>query len=300
MLTADPIAGYTQTVLAPQLRQVGLNARQREVVAADVSMRLESLLFHWADVWFRRTLLVLGLEEASFWQPLQASLEVRALVVVAVRNSLVEDLGCGQAFTPELRSEKPLISDEQMPAITGAAIQYFQAANLDALQAPPSSDLFGELPNRFPLAWHVLSLVGNSAETEVACTLPEAKDPAIRLPTHVDAARETAIVESGIDPRINEPLALALKQVETGAIPIFFTPSFKGITREPAKLLAVIDHVLRHGGTLLTPNYLLSPTLVCRRDPLLRPAHSISAIRGKVRNLTGLTPRHREALAALS
>ena len=87
------IQGYTQSVLLPQLRSLGLSKRQREIVLEDVSRRLESLLFHWGDQAFRRTILTLGTEEATFWEPQTASLEIRSLVVVTVRNSLIEDLG---------------------------------------------------------------------------------------------------------------------------------------------------------------------------------------------------------------
>jgi hypothetical protein len=95
--TMTVIQGYTQSLLLPQLRALTLSKRQLAIVVEDVSRRLESLLFHWNDFAFRRTILTLGTEEASFWEPLTASLEIRSLVVVAIRNSLIEDLG---AFHP--------------------------------------------------------------------------------------------------------------------------------------------------------------------------------------------------------
>ena len=63
------IQSYTQSVLLPQLRSLALSKRQRAIVLEDVSRRLESLLFHWSDLAFRRTILILGTEEASFWEP---------------------------------------------------------------------------------------------------------------------------------------------------------------------------------------------------------------------------------------
>ena len=74
------IQGYTQSVLLPQLRSLGLSKRQREIVVEDVLRRLESLLFHWSDQAFRRTILTLGTEEATFWEPQTANLEIRSLV----------------------------------------------------------------------------------------------------------------------------------------------------------------------------------------------------------------------------
>src|SRR4051794_9295670 len=98
------IQGYTQSVLLPQLRSLGLSKRQREIVVEDVSRRLESLLFHWSDQAFRRTILMLGTEEATFWEPQTANLEVRSLVAVTIRNSLIEDLGASHPYTKILES----------------------------------------------------------------------------------------------------------------------------------------------------------------------------------------------------
>jgi hypothetical protein len=99
------VQGYTQSVLAPQLESLGLTQRQREIVVNDVTERLESLLSHWSDVPFRRAVLAMGTEEASFWEPRNASIEIRSLAVVAVRNSLVTDLNASRAYTKTLRSQ---------------------------------------------------------------------------------------------------------------------------------------------------------------------------------------------------
>ena len=128
------IQGYIQFVLLPQLRSLALTKRQRAIVVEDVSRRLESLLFHWSDLEFRRTILILGTEEASFWEPQTASLEIRSLVVVAIRNSLIEDLGAFHPYTKVLESRKKQLRDEQMPSITSEATSYFEAANLDLVR----------------------------------------------------------------------------------------------------------------------------------------------------------------------
>src|ERR1700730_2726779 len=79
------IQGYTQSILIPQLRSIGLTKRQRKIVVEDVTLRLESLLPHWNDMPFRCTVLAIGTEEASYWEPRNANIEIRSLVVVAVR-----------------------------------------------------------------------------------------------------------------------------------------------------------------------------------------------------------------------
>jgi hypothetical protein len=293
------VHGYTQSVLAAQLNSLGLTQRQREIVVNDVTERLESLLYHWSDVPFRRTMLAIGTEEASFWEPRSATIEIRSLTVVAVRNSLVTDLNASRAFTRALRSHRELLPDRQMPWITSEAIKYFQAVNLDAIQLQPQRDIFGSLPRRFPNAWQVLSLLGNSSDREIACNLPmTVAEPLDFLASGAGVLRHSEI-ESGVDPGLNHFLADVLKQVERKEIGPFLSSSFKGITRNPEKLLSIIDHVLRFGGTVLTPNYLLSPTYLARREPLLRPAHFGSELPAQIANPDGLSTRHREALAAI-
>jgi hypothetical protein len=294
------IAGYTQSILVPQLRSLGLNRRQREMVVADVTRRLASLLAHWSDLPFRRTLLLLGSEEASFWEPAGSSLDIRSLVVLAVRNSLITDLNASRAHTRALRSPKPLLPDERMPWITGEAIGYFQRVNLGAVRVQPGQDLFGSLPGRFPNAWHVLSLLGRSADTEIACELPMANAEPMVFPLSPRKVERHTVIASGMDPGLDPHLAEILRQIERRELDLLFSFAFKGITRNPEKLLSIIDHVLCHGGTVLTPNYLLSPAHLARRQPLLRPAHYSWEIPAQIANTAGLSRRHREALASLA
>jgi hypothetical protein len=248
---------------------------------------------------FRRAILLVGTEEASFWEPRPASLEIRSLVVVAIRNSLVEDLGASRPYFKSLQSRRPLLPDERMPWITTAAIKYFGSASFDNLRVEPKQDVFGDLPRRFPNAWRVLSLLGTSSDSEIECDLPTAESDPIELPASGIHVQHHTVVASGIDPRLDDQLLRVMSQVKAGELGLFFSPSFKGITRNPEKLLSIVDHVLRYGGTVLTPNYLLSPTYLARREPLLRPAHGNSEIKAKAANPEGLNERHREALASL-
>lgn len=292
------IQGYTQSILVPQLRSIGLTKRQRKIVAEDVAQRLESMLSHWSDVPFRRTVLAIGTEEASYWEPTSAGIDIRSLVVVAVRNSLLTDLNATRAYTKALRSPREFLPDQQVPWITGEAINYFQAANLDTVQAHPKPDIFGSLPHRFPNAWHVLSLLGNSSDKEIAYKLPMTQAEPMEFSAGRASVKHSEI-ESGIDPNLNDFLADVLRKVASKELDPFFSFSFKGITRNPEKLLSIIDHILRFGGTVLTPNYLLSPVYLARRNPLLRPAHFSCEIAAQVANPDGLSERHREALASI-
>jgi hypothetical protein len=290
------VQGYTQSILVPQLGSLGLTKRQRKIVAEDVTQRLESLLSHWSDVPFRRTVLAIGTEEATFWEPCSASLEIRSLVVVAVRNSLVTDLNATRAYTKALRSPREFLPDHQMPWITGEAINYFQATNLDTVQVQPKRDLFGSLPRRFPNAWHVLSVLGNSSDREIAYNLPMTKAEPVDFSGCRAGDKEYTDIEAGFDPSLNDYLAEVLRKIERKELCLFFSSSFKSITRNPEKLLSIIDHILRCGGTVVTPNYLLSPHYLARRAAALRPAHFTYEIGAQIANPDGLSERHREAL----
>jgi hypothetical protein len=293
------VGGYTQSILVPQIRSLGLSKRQWEIVVDDVTQRLESLLSHWNDEPFRRTILVLGTEEASFWEPHTASLDIRSLVVVAVRNSLIEDLGAYHPYTKALQSREVPLPDERMPWITSEAVKYFESANLDGIQVQPARDLFGDLSRRFPNAWYALSLLGGSSENEIAWELPMAEVQPMDISASHKDIQHVNVIASGIDPRLDDHLVDTLRRIKLREAELFFSPSFKHITRNPEKLLSIIDDLLRYGGTVLTLNYLLSPSCLARRKPLIRPAHYTSEIEGQVGNLDGLTGRHKELLALL-
>jgi hypothetical protein len=186
-----------------------------------------------------------------------------------------------------------------MPWVTGEAIKYFQAAALDTAQIQASQDMFGSLPGRFPNAWHVLSLLANSSNDEITCELPMAITEPINVSNLRGCTEGHTVIESGIDPGIDRYLRDALRQIERRKAGALTTPSFKHITRNPGKLLSVIDHILRFGGAVLTPNYLLSPTYLARRNPLLRPIHCSNEMASRLANSKGLSQRHREALASL-
>ncbi len=264
-----------------------------------MSRRLESLLSRWSDFAFRRTILVLGTEEASFWEPQTASLEIRSLVVVAIRNSLIEDLGASHPYTKALETRQNQLRDEQMPSITSEATKFLEAASLDVAPVQPKRDLFGDLPHRYPNAWHALSLLGGSSENEIAYELPIALADSMETSDSQWKVEHHNVVASGMDPRLDAQLVEILRRIKLAEAPLFFSPCFKFITRNPQKLLFVIDHVLRYGGTLMTPNYLLSPSYLARRSPLIRPAHYTSEIEAQVANPHGLVERHKELLASL-
>jgi hypothetical protein len=290
----DFVETYTKRVLATRLGGYALDARQRKRICADVHTRLASLLSHWGDERFRRTVLMLGNEEATFWEPDDASLDVRSLVVLGVRNSLIEDLN----HAP--RGHKQVLLDEDMPPLTGEAIDYFR--NIDLAHGPvrPAADLFGSLPRRFPNAWRCLAVLAYAGENETCYVLDEVKaEPLEIAPAPLrSVGKTTQVVVSGIDSRIDPQLAELLVMIQRGEIDTFVASSFSRLTRNPAKLLGVLDHILRYGASLVTANYVLSATYVSRRNPLIRPDHTAQEAKANLENPVGLSDRHQEFLRA--
>ena len=134
----DAIDVYLDTILTPQLEQLGVQSFPGAIkaVVTDIRLRLQSVLSRWHDLQTRNTLLLLGREEGAFYEPRSAPLEVRAFVVVTVRNSLLEDLGIpGASLIPAdvLEEEKPM-QESDVRKITEAAISYWQTIDVQRLR----------------------------------------------------------------------------------------------------------------------------------------------------------------------
>ena len=113
------IEPYVQEILTPWLHARGLPASAIPRVAEDVRQRLLSALGRWDIPSFRRTLLLPAREEAVFYEPRTMPLDIRSLVVLCIRNSLVEDW-CSVAA----RRESPL-DDTDVIDLTRTVMTYF-------------------------------------------------------------------------------------------------------------------------------------------------------------------------------
>lgn len=317
---------YLQGCLAPRLQAAGLSDDAMARVSCDVEQRLAAIISRWEAVDVRRTLLLPGIEEATFYGPSSVSLEIRALVVMGVRNSLIEDLASTDEAAQQFGVPGAVFSDAHIRELTADAVAFFSQvppARLARVVAPPlpHADPFGKLGTDYPLAWTALThlATGPARGPQRACsyaplpatprTLPAdavtaldgATDGVSPLVEHPMSTQYPVLVASGMQPELDAVLRHVLHEIATGVCGMYFSDSFKGITRRPEKLYFVIEFVLSHGASLVTHNYYLSPAYVARRDiALLRPAHVTNEIWRKFGNETGLTRRHREALRAVA
>jgi hypothetical protein len=297
---------YLDTILTPQLHQLGVQLFPgvQEAVITDIRSRLQSLLSRWHDVPMRKTLLFVGREEGAFYEPQSVPLEIRAFVVVAIRNSLLEDLGIpGASLIPATvpEREKPMKEADVRP-ITEAAIRYWQQIDLQHLVVPPPApedDPFELLSKKTPHAWHVISSLANAPERTITFTACQASRPSLPLATVEHDPERHAVVLSGISPAFDTLTVSSLRAIRNGRLDILYSDSWKWLTRHPGKLYQLLNFALAHGGRVATQNYLLTATMACSRKGFVRPAHILDQVYAKLHDVhlhDGLEPAHWGAL----
>jgi hypothetical protein len=299
---------YLGCHLAPVLGAHGLTDAQIAPVLDDVACRLYAVLRRWNDVCWRRTVLFLGREEATFYEPADADLDIRSLVVVAIRNSLIEHLASTAEAARSLGVDDQVIPDRDIPRLTGAAIAFFRHVDFASVaadrDASPRFNPFADLPRKYPTAWQALAALAALGDTEWSYSPVVAKPPLVAIGVSLPQSWHPALrrdqVISGMERSIEPALQRVLRLIKNGVVPALFADSFKMITRDPAKLLEVIEFVLCHDRPVVTHNYFLSNGYVARRQPLLRPAHTAPEAREKFHDRSGLVERHDRALREIA
>jgi hypothetical protein len=257
---------------------------------------LESVLGNWADVAFRKTLLLLGIEESTFYAPAEVPLEVRAMVVVAIRNSMIENLSATRPFVPALRRFAEPMPDALVPNITRKAILFFAPQPHSetgwGVGRLKRKDVFREIANDFPESWkrlHALA-VADGQEVQISgCGT-------VGLGGRISKGQETEACVSGYMPEFTSEEARIFREASSEPGKVFFTHSFKWFTRNPSKLLRGMETMIGAGGAFITSNYYVSQGYCARRVPLMRPAHTVPQLRTQVSDVDGLVGRHKTTI----
>lgn len=302
----DAIERYLSTVLTPQLLALGVQTFPgvMEQVIADIRRRLHSALSHWNEALMRKTILLPGWEEGWFYAPDTAPPAIRALVVIAIRNSLLEDLGATSSSLFPVGGAAGPMRDRDVRPITEAAIKYFQTLPLPELRVAPlakDEDIFGNLAAAYPHAWHVLLSLAGARQHRVQIPPCKAARPSLPKVTGTAHGTASALVASGIDPRFDAVLVEQLRLIQSGKMKILFSDSWRGFTRRPEKLYRILDFVLAYQGTVVTFNYLLTPRLACVRKQLVRISHTAQDAQWRLAHLEmrGLEREHWRALSEM-
>lgn len=291
------IEEYLENHLYPMLTQFGVNEEIISNISSDIQLRLSSILGRWEDTDFRSTILLHGIEEALFYIP-EADIEIKALVTVAVRNSLLEDIASTKEAAKKFGLKGPIISDDQIKNITSNAITFFKEQNFELASLIMDSidnDPFVELSTKFPLAWYVMHKL-SQCSTYLTFEVPDnwILTPSINRKNNV--LKTATEIQSGMDPKIDRILSEILYRIKIGTQPFFFADSFKMITRHPEKLYTIIEEVLQAKAPIVTFNYYISNGYVARRGQLLKVAHSEKDLEYKFTRSTGLRKAHSEII----
>ncbi|MGM7634469.1 hypothetical protein [Bacillus sp. Hm123] len=303
------INDYVQDVLPSFFKKYNLPNEVIEIVNKDIETRIYSLLVRWNDIEFRRVLLTIGLEEATFYEP-NENLELRCFVVVAIRNSLFENLVSNRKATLTLGLKKSPIPEIDVKAFTQVAITHFKYIDFEKecnnLIIDESKDMFGDLKERYPVAWKALSELGKwSNKAQVFDSLKYtpleiAELQQTQIPINQQEKMRVTEIQSGIDEKLDKGLLEILMRISLEFQPVFYTDCFKMLTRNIDKLLKVIEYVLRKECIFMTSNFYISNGYVSKRKDLLRPAHSTEDVEENLKQFNGLRQTHLKAFKTIS
>lgn len=259
-----PMSDYLQSSSIPFLTRRGVSDAFIEYTMQVIERQGTSLLRNWDDLSFRKTVLLLGSEEGPFYEP-AGKADTKCFVVVVIRNSPLETL---QSKTYQESGLVHAFSDDDVKAITGKAIRYFNKKDFSALcQQAKSSltpDLYREAAARYPVAWSALRHLANTSAKvvdyeKVPFEQPYTLDKHMQAVVSQDTGTEILKVRSvfdGYSPELDPQLIELLHWLaETNGI--FTVDSFKAATRNVENLLKIIEVLLTHDGAFVTPNYYL-------------------------------------------
>ena len=300
---------YILEVLPSFFSQYNIPSDVIERVTRDIETRIYSCVSHWNDMEFRRVLLTIGLEEASYYEP-KVNIELRCFVVVAIRNSLFENLVSNQRAAMTLGLSESPIPEKDVKVFTQEAIEHFKTTDFekmcDNLIWDDSKDLFRDLKEKYPVAWNALAELGKwSNKAQVFDTLKyeplkiselqesSSKNLELKKMRKID-------IQSGIDEKIDTGLLNVLNRISKDVQPVFYTDCFKMLTRNIDKLFKIIEYVLRKDCLFMTSNFYISNGYVAKRKNLLRPAHYERDVDENLKNFEGLHKTHLKAFKAIS
>lgn len=267
---------------------------------------MTSLLRNWDDVAFRKSILLLGSEEGPFYEP-AGKHETKCFVVVTIRNSPIETLQSDSYLKAGLSYQ---ITNADIKAITGEAIRFFNTLDFDTLcqeaKKSPKSDLYRDLSLKYPIAFNALQQCANTS-----AKVFEYEKAAVNTPYEFFECEEkfsdmksnneenAALIESlfdGYSPEIDAPLMKILQERFSAPNGTFITGAFKMVSRNPEKLMRVLEYLLTHGGAFVSCNYYLENGHVERRIKPLKAPHTTLEVICNISQLKGLGLKHTEAL----
>ena len=294
----DAVSVYFEDILIPTLKRFGVSEKFIGQTCEVVGNQMHSLLKHWDDIKFRKTILFLGMEEGLFYEP-DAKADVKAFVVVTLRNSPVETLQSDDFSKAGLKN---IISDEQLKTITSDAIRYFNKQDFSSLCTYAKTNFAGDYYLNtlvsHPVTKEALQSIANCSAKSVGY-----RPVSVVLPFNIDLSSADIISDSkmlaffdGYSREIDPQLAKTLRDLAEIKSPIFVSDSFKYVTRNFSKLMDIIEFLLTRNIAFVTANVYLENGYAERRIKLLRASHGKAAWLEKLFQTDGLGYKHKSAL----
>lgn len=302
MTALDALSAYFSNILVPRLRKYGVTESFLLQTITVIQTQAASLLRHWDDRAFRDTILLLGLEEGSFYEPV-SKIDIRCFVVVTIRNSPIETLQSDAHAEAGLPSHLP---DSAVKEITSEAIHYFSKLNFSELckQSKRCSrrDIYQEIMRDHPVSWIALNrLAATSAKivdyAKVPCDSPfELNLVSPQADGKDESANMRKVILDGYDSTIDPSLANLLLHIVSSDHSALIVDSFKALTRNAEKLFHVLEFLLSRGHVFATSNFYLENGHVERRVKPLRAGHTTSEMLRNLSQTSGLGYQHKITL----
>ncbi|GAB7051228.1 hypothetical protein [Catenuloplanes indicus] len=228
-------------------------------IAVDVLRRAEAL----ASLPAREqdVLIAPFVEEAFAQEPADAPLDLKAKVALVVRNSLLDE---------PVRAGAPSYGVAAVLRYAAAPLSHLLGARLREPVGLAGIHPFMGLAGRYPRAWTCLEALtdGFAAGGPHPLTLPAAPVP-------------------GLPPLADDELRTRLSRAATGDA-VLHVPALGHWSRDSRRLHGILEFLLAHRATILTTNYLISPT-----DVSVRYGDLVSPDPSALRDTRGLTGTHR-------
>ncbi|MEK5215256.1 hypothetical protein [Psychrobacillus sp. FSL H8-0487] len=296
----DVVKTYEEQILKPFLNSYNLPFIVVDSIIEDITPRLYSLLSIWNDVKSRRAILTIGLEEATHFEPFDASIEIRALVVVAIRNSEFENLVSTDEAAMKYGFKKSPLPESSVKQLTYSSIEYFKRVDLESLcyQVPSKNNIYLTLLKSYPMTAAALRHLGSWSNKGISYPKVTLHNESLREIIDFSKSHDIIVidngvyVESGIEPSFSIELLKMLEMIAHNKLPMMFNDCFKSTTRNIEKIFKIIEYILDINGIFLTNNFLISNGFVSKRKELLKPMHTNKDMLKNLSNINGLNKTH--------
>ena len=272
--------------------------KNNDKIIENIKKQMISLIKLWNNKEVRNGIMFFSKEEAKFYLP-KCNIDISSFVVCTIRNSLIET--AHSDFYKENNFEVEL-SGEQIKKITSQAIGYFKNISLEKICSELNDDnndnYYLNIINSYPLAWYIILQIANTKKHEthfdkITCEAKKVYLPLIR--NQIENKRYT-VIEDGFDVSFNTFLCESLENVVNSEQKVFFTDSFKFISRNFEKNIKILQYLLERNCSYVNFNYYISNGYLAIRNNLLKPSHDTKEMRYKFKNNNDLTSKHKNAL----